>query len=256
MVKKSIIAISMAILIAGCSNTTPEVDETLQSNINNTEYIQKVKNHSTWLTYYYLEPKPDSVIDNIKEAHEIGYLDNKNSVAPISGFFAEIIKANPNLAKDISDIVKDYPDNERRIFVTALYYSDIKNKFEYMQKIAYRDYEKASIVNAKKIKFAPMVSTIGTTPAGLDRKWGAFMASGNKMYIYQIANSMILLTKKDKTLQVTGKSARWSLKSNAKQHDKVYQSLKEYLKDGPNIPLLKKLVQDILTEVDKERQGS
>src|SRR5664279_1179850 len=72
-----------------------------------------------WMTYYYLDPRPDEVEAALKAITAQGYFENDNVQAPLSGFFTEVFRANPD---KISAWVKPYVGvPKRHILYSALW---------------------------------------------------------------------------------------------------------------------------------------
>ena len=49
-----------------------------------------------WVTFYYLDPRPDEVSAALQAITKQGLFENDNVQAPLSGFFTEVFRANPD----------------------------------------------------------------------------------------------------------------------------------------------------------------
>ena len=49
-----------------------------------------------WMAYYYLDPRPQDVTAALAGATAKGFFENDKFRAPMSGFFAEVFRANPD----------------------------------------------------------------------------------------------------------------------------------------------------------------
>ena len=58
------------------------------------------QNVEAWISSYYLAPKPDEVADAIAVLAAKGLLESGQAEAPLSGFFAEVFRANPGRVED------------------------------------------------------------------------------------------------------------------------------------------------------------
>ncbi len=84
------------------------------------------------------------------------------------------------------------------------------------------------------------------SPQALDMLWATFFATGDERVVRRII-SVLQLSKDNKSAEaLIGTSALWSLKSNAKQHEKVMAICKEEI--GKQDGLTKNLLQEVVTE--------
>ncbi|WP_072680082.1 hypothetical protein [Arcobacter sp. LA11] len=208
-----------------------------------------------WLTYYYLQPEPNKFEIVVKELSSIGFLERKKSLAPMGGFFSVIFRGNKNKVDKWIDFLVNLKENERKIFIMALYYSDIKDKYEHIKKLVKTEKEKKLLFGIKKLKFINLIDMDVISAKTLDIHWGAFMASGDERHIYKIIDSLSfggIKGKKPTNILIIEETAKWSLSSNAKQHKKVLDICKYFI-DNPQYTTddVNQILKNIVKKVEK-----
>lgn len=201
-----------------------------------------------WFTNYYLKPQPDKFEIVINELSEKRLLGRKNSLANLSSFFSVLIENNEGKIDDWVNVLINLEEKERKVFIIALYYSNIKDKYEYIKKLVKTEKEEKLFKNIKALNFMKIKDMNIISAITLDQHWGAFLASGNETHLYKIMSILPWINGKGKKL-IVGNAARWSLKSNAKQHKRVLEVCK-FVIDGKQKST--KEVKNILIEIVKE----
>ncbi len=212
------------------------------------------KNINNWLTYYYLDPQPELTMDAIKTFSNQKVLSRKNSLAPLSSFLSSIFEQNPDLVKTNIDELIKYSEAERKVFILAIYYSDMNNKFKFIEKLSQTEKEKLMLERMNTAKFIKIIDMDAISPTILDQHWAGFMASGNKVHIFRIIQALEFIDSKNGSHVITGNAARWSLISNSVQHKKVLEICKSTLKEVPKY--IKKHLEEIISSVELKLKDS
>ena len=212
--------------------------------------ILSKKNINKWLTYYYLNPQPKFTMDAIKIFSEQKALLRQKSLAPIGAFLSRVFEKNPDLVNNYINEFTRYSEQERKVFIFAIYYSNIHDKFYYIEKLSKTEKEKLMLQRMKTMKFMKIVDMNVISPITLDQHWGGFMASGDEVHIYRIIQALEYVDSKDGRKIMTGSAAKWSLISNAVQHKKVLEICKNAQKEVPDY--LKKILNDVVSSAEEK----
>lgn len=204
-----------------------------------------------WMTYYYLHPHPDEVADALKAISAQGLFDNGDAQAPLSGFFAEVFKANPT---KLEEWVKPYVGIPNRgILYSALWMANSKESKAALEQLA----KGAAPDEAKNLRELiasppPAVESMAIeSPASLDYLWGCFMATGSEAPVLRIIDQFKLADiKGDIAAKAIGGTAKWSVAANARQHEKVLTIVRARAETAD--PETKAQLQEILARIDAE----
>jgi hypothetical protein len=181
---------------------------------------------SKWLTYYYLKPDPTSIPDAIEYMSRTSLLDEKNLIAPIFGFLAGGFKDNPDQTAAWVDRLGVIKESHLRVVVLGLWYAnlpDSKNRvYAILDKHPSLKKEFGYLYQGSPMPVEEIPLEQG--PWVLDALWGNFMATGSKTPVLRIAMALPWIdVKGDINRLLVGGAARWSLTSNAVQHQRVMQ---------------------------------
>jgi hypothetical protein len=205
-----------------------------------------------WVAYYYLDPHPDEVADALKAVSAQGLFDNDDAQAPLSGFFAEVFKANP---ARLEEWVKPYIGIPNRgILYSALWMANSKESRAALEQLA----KGAAPDEAKQLRAliaspAPDVASMEIdSPASLDYLWGCFMATGSEAPVLRVIDQFKLADAEgDIAAKAIGGAARWSVAANSRQHEKVLAIVKTRAETAD--PETKARLQEILARIDAEK---
>jgi len=205
-----------------------------------------------WMTYYYLHPQPAQVPGALKAVADQGLFENDNAQAPLTGFFTEVFRANPN---KLEEWVKPYAGiPKRHILYSALWMANSKHSKTALEQLAKAAPPEESKQLTDLIASAP--PTIATmtiaSPASLDYLWGAFMASGSEAPVLRIIDQIKLVnTKGDVDTMMIGGAAQWSVSANSRQHERVLKIVKAKVQTAD--PETKVALQKMLSDIEAER---
>lgn len=179
---------------------------------------------TNWFTFYYQKPDPSKIPGAIEYLSQSGMLDRKNAISPIFGFLAGSFKNNPEQVGGWVDRLSalkeshlgvvvlglwyaDLPDSQQRVYALLDQHPDVKVQFRFLYQGVPMPVEKIPLEQG---------------PWVLDALWGNFMATGNKAPVVRIMQALPWIdTKGDINRLLIGGAARWSLTSNAVQHQRV-----------------------------------
>lgn len=208
---------------------------------------------SVWLTFYYLNPDPEKIPAAVLYMSETGLLDQQNKISPIFGFLAGAFQDNPNKVSIWINELESIKPDHFSVVVLGLWYAKLPNSREMVYEILDSN-EKLSERFAYLKEGAPIRITeipIEQGPWVLDALWGQFFASGSSDAIERIVQALPWIdVKGDTNRLLVGGAATWSLRSNAAQHDRVYEIASQLARENPNNNHLRKIIED----VDKERK--
>ena len=185
-----------------------------------------------WITYYYLEPKPDEVGSALKELGDRGDFEADSVQAPFSGFFFQVFQNNPERIDEWIGPYIGVP--KRHILYSALWMANSKESLAALEQLAQgTSQEEAENLRALVSVSPPTIETMDVnSPAVLDYFWGCYMASGSEIAVERIIDQVKLSNaSEDLGTKMIGGAASWSLAANARQHPKVLEMLKANLDD-------------------------
>ena len=213
------------------------------SNAN--EMFSSQEEFSKWLTFYYMKPEPKKIPDAVRYMSESGLLNNKNAISPVFGFLAGVFKENPSKVGIWAQELKSIKPEHYVVVVLGVWYAKLPNS----QKIVYGLLDSNDSLR-DKISYLKQGSPIQITeipleqgPWVLDALWGEFSATGDAEPVSRIANALPWIdVKGDTNKLLVGGAANWSFRSNAIQHNRVFNIASELTKQHPeNTHLLRAL---------------
>jgi len=221
---------------------------------------ETIKKLSQWLTYYYKIPHSDQDIENIKTMFQAGFFDKPNSVSPLIMFLAEVFRQNDSRIPTWEKILHEIPQNEFFYLLHALRQANTPNAIKALEDWP-SDTAGTTIKKIKESQTIDLTNAPITSPAMLDMLWATFMASGNTAYVERIINVLALspdAEEKDSRINsmlIVG-AAKWSLSSNAFQHELVYRTCQKFT-DSEN-QNIKKAISEVLEKANetKAQQGN
>lgn len=202
---------------------------------------------SKWLAYYYQKPEPDKVTSAVRYMSKEGMLNKRSTIPPIFGFLSGIFKDNPKKAFAWAEELKDINQTHYGVVVLGLWYSKIPKSKEYVFKLI--DENKVLNKNFAYLKKGnPMFVHDIPLEQGtwvLDALWGEFSATGKAKPVARIAEALPWFDiKGDTSRLMVGGAANWSLKSNAIQHNRVFNIINELNEKDPSNKYLTKAINE------------
>ena len=207
-----------------------------------------------WLVYYYLNPRPEQTTKFIRQLSRDGVFDDENARPPLVAFFSRVFAANPDRLRAWFAELDSLPADDKRVVWMALWYAGTPEATAQLRLAT----EKASLSEKRELaklieSRAPALDEIEIKePGTLDMLWGAFMATGDGRYVVRLMSVLPWAEQKaDLMKAMLGGVARWSLESNAVQHDRVLQICKEQLGKQPED--VRRVLSGVIREAEEER---
>jgi len=177
-----------------------------------------------WFTYYYQKPEPSKIPDAIEYMSQTGRLDKKNSIPPIFGFLAGGFRDNPEQVSGWVDRLSSLKESHLGVVVLGLWYANLPDSqqrvYEILEKHPNLKQELSYLYKGSPMPIEEIPLEQG--PWVLDALWGNFMATGSKAPVVRIMSTLPWIdVKGDIKRLVIGGAARWSLTSNAVQHQRI-----------------------------------
>lgn len=188
--------------------------------------IGNLQDLSRWLTYYYLHPTPELTVQAIKVADKENLFQGSTQPV-IVAFLSLVFRQNPSLVPQWMEQLNGIHADSRNAILNVLWWantSETKLALENQIKTLSPEAQKSL---AEQIRKTP--EEIDSMPIGsadvLDMLWACFSESGDPKYVKRILSTLAWADeeKRDFNRLSIAAAARWSLSSNADQHEKVLQ---------------------------------
>ena len=207
-----------------------------------------------WFTSYYLKPEPERIPDALRTMSAAGLLKPDKGAPPMTGFLAGAFAARPQGARPLAQGLAFLPEDEQPILLLGLWYSGIPDA-----KAIFRELSSAMPSHKARIEFllgtpAPRIVEMPPDQGAwvLDAWWGYFLATGDELPVRAvIAVLPWTQIRGDVGRLAIGGAARWSLASNAVQHDRVLEICKTQLPVQP--PQTARLLDEVVKAAEAER---
>ncbi|MCG7980680.1 MAG: hypothetical protein N0E58_21455 [Candidatus Thiodiazotropha endolucinida] len=213
-----------------------------------------------WLTYYYLEPEPDRIPTALRYMSESGALDEGNTLPSIFGFLSGCFASNPDAVKKTTSALENLPDNHFSVVLLGLWYANLPNS----QSEVYQFLDSNRNLNNQLsylrtgMPMALFEIPLEQGPWVLDALWGRYFATGKSETVERIAEALPWSeVKEDIGRLLVGGAAKWSLSSNAFQHERVKEIVVSLSERNPeNKYLAEVLTQAAQYETEKANQAN
>ncbi len=210
---------------------------------------------SSWMTYYYLNAEPGKVTPAIMYYCDSALFDTKDARMPTAAFFAAIFKKDPGLMEQsFEEISSEGSDNSKIFLLNVLWLADTRRSRKLIDesRLNWKS-EACQEILERMDKTLPddILSTPVKDPARLDMLWATFIATGDSAPVKKIISTIQLSTTGHGMDIALGGAAKWSLTSNAYQHQRVYDICKEELKHAQAETRI--LLQEVIEDVDRQK---
>jgi hypothetical protein len=210
------------------------------------------QNIEAWVTSYYLAPTPGEVADALAVLAAKGLLGNGQAESPLSGFFAEVFRANPGR---IDQWVQPYVGvPNRSVIYTALWVAYSNESMFALRRMAdMAPMEEGTTLRVLRSSPPPTIETIPIDrPSALDFLWGSFWATGSDVPVLRIIDQMKLANRRgDANAVLIGTTAQSSVSAAARQHAKVLAIVKERARTAD--PETRVKLDEIISSIETER---
>jgi hypothetical protein len=212
----------LAVMMSSCAG--PAVTPSTQATVQPAATIDEAKQANEWLSHYFERPDPSGVPAQLARLDRSGTFQKPEAMAPLSAFFALLFRANPGEVPGWAGDVTRFSESGRVVVWTALWYSKASTARGALEAAAAGERaENRRRIEGLLVRDAPEISALPiNSPAVLDMLWGAFLASGDPIYVQRVITVL-----PDSEIPgwhgVIGLAAEWSLTGNAIQHPRVLQ---------------------------------
>jgi hypothetical protein len=210
-----------------------------------------------WMTYYYVNPQPHRVADAIQAASSRGFMRNGQNAPPFIGFLAGVISKTPATAQSLAGQLASLPEADQPVLILGIWYSSLGEAKPLLEQLARSMPKHREMIDHLLAHGRPGLLEIPLEqgPWVLDALWGNFMATGDDAPVVRIISALPWINVRgDVPRLLVGGAARWSLISNAVQHERAMAVSREQLALQPKE--VREVLLQVIAEAEKDlRQG-
>jgi hypothetical protein len=204
------------------------------------DVLRSSEDVQAWVTYYYLNPRPDLVIPSLdlvdrdlQRAQGRSLADEVN-LGGIRTFYAKLLEQNPAVVREVERKLATLPVGQQAFMREAL--------------------RRCGTDGCRAVLRSPSSppAAVQLDPGALDDSWAAFFATGEEKYVREVIEVLPWSeVHGDVNRLLVGGAAKWSLASNAYQHARVLSICEKVSAEstGPR----RRLLDDIITQAKAER---
>lgn len=218
--------------------------------------FQSVEEVTKWATYYYKNPEPIKIPEALLYMSQSGEIKKDSDIPPLGGFFAGVLKSNPDRAASWIERLSDLPSKHKGILTMGVWYSELPDAKKKVHSIIEQDNILKKKHKDNRFLKGPTCSItqipLELGPWVLDALWGNFLATGSSQPVVRIITALSWFDKRiGQKLFMIGAAAKWSLISNAKQHERVLKICIEQSEKQPKkiADELKKIIEIVKAEL-------
>jgi len=206
-----------------------------------------------WLTYYYQNPEPEKLIEQIRKWSDGRILSDERARPALVGFLSQVFRQNRDKIKEWYLDISDLPPEDMQTIRLALIFSRTSEGDDII-----KEGDVEGILENRPPKVLEM--SMRQLPT-FDMLWGYFYATGSEAVIQRMIflfryEEMDLSAEVDipegysAITEQLPEAAHWALVSNAQNHPLVLQLLEKYYQTaGALDPIEKKGVRGVLSEL-------
>lgn len=192
-----------------------------------------------WMTYYYLNPRPERAVAYLKPLNEALLASKGRSLADeatrggLRSFYGHVFARSDAAVRELEGALPTQPEEIRTFSLEAL----------------------RRCGTPECVRVAGSSGSVPLPAADeqhLDDAWASFMATGEEKYVEAVASALPLLqVRGDASRLVVGGAAKWSLSSNAYQHARVLEICKRLSESAE--PESATVLREIIATAEAER---
>lgn len=207
-----------------------------------------------WTKYYYRNPQPELAVPMLRAAARKGFLNEPYTRLLLAVFYGQVLAQAPAQLPVWLKALDSLSDTEQEVLLRGLWFSRNPDALKALNDLA----GKASSVRKKLLDDmlkmeAPIVDKIEINSADvLDMLWSCFLATGEAKYVERIISTLAFAESKDHGKMVLVGAAVWSLRSNAIQHQEVFDICVQAAKTSD--PVTSRSLKEILAKATEERK--
>jgi hypothetical protein len=197
----------------------------------------------TWLTYYYLKPRPELALGSLdlidKRLRAQGRsLAQEATRGGMRSFYARLFEANDAVVAEVAARFASSPAGHQTFLREALRRCGTPAC--------------ARIAGTGRDAAIETRAAASANPSTLDDAWASFFATGDAKYVHVVIEVLPWSEARgDVDRMLTGGAARWSLASNAYQHGRVLAIAEDAARTAP--AETKTLLQQIIDQAKASR---
>jgi hypothetical protein len=210
----------------------------------------------TWPTYYYLHPEPERVPSAVRYYAESRFYQDKKSRAFMATFFASLFRQDVELLRTTYEVIGQSESEDTRVFFLYVLWvvdTEASRAFLAQAKADWTTEQVQRLVASLegRVPDKPLEDAVDS-PADLDRLWAMFEATGDAAAVRKIISVLHWVEDGHGEELILGGAARWSLTSQAQQHQRVHELCQQELQQAAGTT--RNLLEQVLAEADnKER---
>jgi hypothetical protein len=211
------------------------------------------ENLGRWITYYYSKPEPQRVAEALHAVSSQGFMKNGQKAPPFIGFVAGVMSKNPSMAQPLAEELSSLPEVDQPVVILGIWYSaypEAKPLLERLTKSMPRHKEMISHLLANG-RPGLLELPLEQGPWVLDALWGYFMATGDAAPVARIISALPWVNVRgDVSRLLVGGTAKWSLISNAIQHELVMSVCRKEVVTQPNE--VTEVLREVIASAEKD----
>jgi hypothetical protein len=206
-----------------------------------------------WITYYYTKPEPRLVAEAIRSVSNQGFVKEGQNSAPFIGFIAGVISKTPAMAEPLAEQLQSLPTVDQPMLILGIWYSSSPKATTLMEQLGKAMPEHQGMIDQLLAsgRTSLLDFPLERGPWVLDALWGYFMATGDAEPVSRIISTLPWVNVRgDVSRLLIGGMARWSLTSNAIQHQPVMATCKKELDSQP--PEVADVLREVIAAAEKD----
>lgn len=201
--------------------------------------------------YYYKKKDVDLV------SFAMSFLDNnidrptETIFGSVTGFYGQVFRENPERLDEWINEIDRLSERTQPLFFNALWLSNTPQAKKYLADKTDKVVGDAKVTMQELIGSEPpdLREVIPGNPIVGDMVWGAFLVTGDPRYIVNIIEATTHYNnREDFKVFYNAGLGKWSLASNAQQHEIVYQTLQQQLSEYEGEK--RDIIQDVLDKAN------
>lgn len=201
-----------------------------------------------WFINYYHTKNVKSIVSMIKFIFNEGFFESDKTIPLLLGFMVGLFEENVTKLPFWLEQLNSLSNRNKKYLWIAVSMTNKKEKIKILNDIKINespDNQNFITQRIEKESKHPLEIEIDN-PGILDMLWGYFFATGSSKPIERISTALPWSRQRtDLQKFLIGQAAEWSLKSNARQHEKVRKILMSLKADENIQPCLDHIIKDI-----------
>lgn len=218
-----------------------------------TKTFSNIEQLSNWITFYYSNPEPQHVAKAIHTASSKGLIKNGQKAPPFIGFIAGVMNKNPTITPHLANELASLPEIDQPMVILGIWYSTSPEAKAILEQLKTSMPQHNEMIDRllTNDRLSLLEIPLEQGPWVLDALWGYFMATGDEAPVTRIISALPWVNVRgDVSRLVVGNAAKWSLESNAIQHERVLTICRK--EESSQSGQIKEVLREIVTSAEKE----